>query len=380
MKKYLIALGFIVKGTAKKWSVAFPYWREVEADGLSDIAEEVARMYGYHLIEGKLPEGILPNELPNQQFTHEHDLKNALCGAGYTELYTYSFVSRQDVSRAGLDPDHDALALRNPLSVEMTDMRPWLGISMLKAVAQNEKEREVLRLFELSAEYHPRGGELPDERQKLIVASAGKQGKNGKEFYDIKGIAEYLARILSIPSFRFEKINAPSKAPWVGRYHPSRVLLCKSGPATTGASGASSDILGVVGEVHPSLLRAYGIENRVAFLEWEMKAILPLIGMGRIYQAPSPYPKVLRDIAFLVSKDVEYAVIEKAMRSVDPLIVTVELFDQYEGKGVPEGLLSLAFHISYASSERTLKGEEADKAHLKLSHMLKERFDAKVRD
>lgn len=369
MKKYLTALGFSVSGGAKKWGVKFPYWREVEADGVADIAEEVARMYGYHRIPGVLPQGDLPFEIQSVQFTHEHEVKEALRGAGFTELYTYSFVARDSVARAGFDPDRDALALANPLTSEMAHMRPWLGISLLKAVAENEKTRDELKLFELSSEYHPRAGELPDERQKLIVLSAGREEREGAHFYAAKGVAEHLAEVLALPNFGYEKVGS-IKAPWVKHYHPSRVLLVKSG----------RDILGVVGELHPQLLRAYGIEQRVAFLEWEMRVVYPLIGQGRAYEPPPAYPPVKRDIAFVVSKEKEYAVIHGAIAKLDPLIAGVELFDQYAGKGVPEGHRSLAFHIQYASAERTLTAQEAEKVHIKLSRMLKERFDAKVRD
>lgn len=393
MKEYLTRLGFKVSGGAKQWSVVFPYWRTLEADGTADIAEEVARMYGYHKIPGMLPQGDLPTETPNPQFTHERMIKEALRGAGFTELYTYSFVSGDDLARAGFDEARDALAIANPLSGELTHLRPWLGISVLKAVEHNQKEREVLKLFELSAEYHsqgrpstssgskilvpersPKGGvkglpTLPDERQKLIVVSAGREARDGEHFYAIKGAAEHLAEVLSLRDFGYEKVGT-TKAPWVAHYHPARVLLCKSG----------RDILGVVGELHPQLLRAYGIEHRVAFLEWEMKALLPLVGSGRTYTAPPAYPPVKRDIAFIVSCEVEYSKLHGAIAQIDPLVSHVELFDQYEGKGVPEGHRSLAFHITYSSPERTLTAEEADRVHKNLVRMLEKQFNARVRD
>jgi len=294
-------------------------------------------------------------------------------------VYTYSFVSRDEVVRAGLDPERDALALTNPLTSDITHMRPWLGISLLKAIAQNEKQQDRVQLFELSSEYHPRNADLPEERQKLIVACAGAETHEGDFFFAVKGIAEHLAGVLHLPALTFGKVSSTPKAPWVTHYHPSRVLLCKSGPATTGARGASRDILGVVGEIHPSLLSAYGIEQRVAFLEWETKVFLPLIGSGRAYQAPLQYPKVLRDIAFVISKEVEYAALHRAMAKIDPLVHEVELFDQYEGKGVPAQHRSLALHISYVSPERTLTAQEAERVHEKLGKMLQEEFGVELR-
>ncbi len=370
MKKYLTALGFKVAGGAGTWTITFPYWREVEAGGLADIVEEVARMHGYHTLPSVLPPGVLPDEAPNIQFVHEHAIKEVLRGAGCTEVYTYSFVSADDIRRASLDPAHDALMLSNPLTSELTHMRPWLGISMLKTVAQNEKERARMQLFELSNEYHPRGAELPDERQKLIVACAGTEQYEGDFFFAVKGIAEHLSAALHLPALSFEKVAGAGNGPWVTHYHPSRVLLCKTG----------RDILGVVGELHPSLIRAYGIANRVAFLEWEVKVLLPHIGSGRAYRAPLAYPPVKRDIAFVVNKEVEYATLHATISKVDSLVYSVELFDQYEGKGVPAGHRSIAFHISYVSSERTLTAQEADRVHEKLVKMLETKFNAKIRD
>ncbi len=368
MKKYLSSLGFKVTGGAKSWTVTFPFWRFLEADGTADLAEEVARMHGYHKLPGVLPEGELSFELPQKQFVQEQTIKEVLRGAGFTEAYTYSFVAQSDLEHAGFNLQ-DALALTNPLSSEATHLRPWLGISMLKAVAQNEKQRDRLQLFEISSEYHPVADNLPEERQKLIVLSSGREEHDGAHFYAVKGIAEHLAGFLDLPEFSYEKVGS-THAPWVKHYHPARVLLVKCG----------RDILGVVGELHPTLLHAYGIEHRVAFLEWEMRTLYSLIGQDRKYTPPLPYPPVKRDIALIVSRDYEYAKLHAAIAKVDQLVHAVELFDQYEGQGVPDGYRSLAFHVSYASPEKTLTSEEAQRVHDKLAKMLEKQFGAKIRD
>ena len=408
MKKYLTALGFKVSGSAKKWSVAFPYWRTVEADGVADISEEVARMYGYHNLPSVLPAGTLPDEAPNPDFAHEQTVKDILRGAGFTELYTYSFVSSDDIIKAGLDAGEDAAAIANPLTSELTHMRPWLGISILRAIEKNQTMADVLKFFELSNEYHPRHSghsepahqsearcgvllreesralqngilrriapqddtacQLPEERQKLIVAGAGKEEHDGENFYIIKGLAEYLAVTLGLPKLSF--VPAPKSSALYKWFHPARVIWCKAG----------EDFLGPLGEAHPTLLKAFGITRRVAFLDWEIKALFPLIGKGRVYKSPLAYPPVKRDVAFIVSKSVQYASILETIVKLDPLIYEVELFDQYEGKGVPADSRSLAFHITYASYERTLTAEEAERVHDKLTKILKEKFDAKVRE
>lgn len=373
MKEYLTRLGFKVSGTGKRWQITFPFWRFLEADGVADIAEEVARMYGYHKLPSVLPEGTLPSNLPDQDLVKAHTLKEVLRGAGFTEVYTYSLISEEDIRKANFNPQSDALRLTNPLSSEMTHLRPWLGISMLSAVEKNENLGRSLKLFEVSAEYHPRGGnqsELPEEREKLIAACAGPEEWEGEHFFSVKGIAEHLAKTLGLPALSFEKVGKTEKAPWVSRYHPVRVLICK----------ANHDIIGVVGELHPQLLKAYGIEHRIAFLEWEVKALLAHVGSGRTYHAPAPFPAVKRDISFVVPKTVEYAEIVRTMKSVDVLLADVEFFDQYEGKGVPEEYRSLAFHLAYSSPERTLTSEEAEKAHTKLIKMLEKQFGVKIRE
>ena len=134
-----------------------------------------------------------------------------------------------------------------------------------------------------------------------------------------------------------------------------------------------------MGELHPVLLRAYGIERRVAFVELEVNVCAPLMGKGRVYQAPLPYPVVKRDIAFIVSKEVEYQELCEALGKVDHLIGRVELFDTYEGHEIGLGNISMAFHLDYVSSERTLTIEEADKAHGKVVKMLEQKFGAKIR-
>lgn len=368
MKKYLTALGFKVSGSAKNWSITFPYWRDIEAGGVADIAEEVARMHGYYKLPSILPQDAPPDEPPDPQYAKEQRIKEILCGAGYTELYTYSFVSAKDLTQAGFDSGQ-TLALVNPLTSDLAYMRTWLGISILKAIEKNQDAQDVIKLFEFSREYHPHSNNLPDERQKLIAVCAGKEEQEGEQLYAVKGLAEHLAGVLGLPAVTFEKVGSIA-APWVKHYHPSRVLVCKAG----------HDILGVVGEIHPSLCKRFGIEKRVAFLEWEANAFLPLVGQGRSYTPPLPYPAVKRDLAFIVSKKAEYAELYKMIDKADPLVHEVELFDQYEGEGVAKGERSIAFHISYADPTRTLKAEEADKVHNKLIKKLKKQFKAKIRE
>ncbi len=370
MKKDLAKLGFKIAESASQWKITFPYWRTIEADGVADIAEEVARMYGYHRLPSILPKSVPSADPPSNIFSLEHGVKEIMRGAGYTEAYTYSFVSGDEVTRAGGDLD-DAVALLNPLSSELTHLRPWLGISMLKAIQKNQESGRVLHLFELSDEYYGAGkGKLPEERQKLIACVSGKD-ENERLFYEVKGIAEHLASLLGLPLVTFEKFATKTKESWVAsRYHPSRVVVTRAG----------GDILGVVGEIHPRLIRAFGIEDRVAFLEWDFQTLAPLMGKGRAYRPPSLYPPVKRDISFMVSKGIEYQRLFIAMQNVDPLLSSVEFFDSYEGKGVPAGCRSLAFHIRYASEVRTLTAPEADAAHAKLTVMLKKEFNATVRD
>ena len=145
---------------------------------------------------------------------------------------------------------------------------------------------------------------------------------------------------------------------------------------------SASDEIEISLEVQPSttLVKAYGLEQRVALLEWEAQVLYPLIGKGRVLRVPLPYPPVKRDIALVVSKEVEYAELKAAIIGIDPLLRDAELFDMYEGKGVPEGSRSVAFHLSYVSPERTLTAQEAERVHEKLTKMLEQKFKAKIRD
>ena len=172
-------------------TVTVPSWRrDVTID--VDIIEEVARIFGYHNIQSKLPAAEPPVVLPDPQLSREQDIKTRLRDWGYTELYTYSMISEKTMDIFNLDK-HKAYKITNPLSEEWVYMRPSLAPSMLAAIKENFKHTKELKLFELSMVYEYRKNDLPLETPTLIVAWTGQHLPAGRQEYrEAKGIADAL--------------------------------------------------------------------------------------------------------------------------------------------------------------------------------------------
>ena len=139
-------------------------------------------------------------------------------------------------------------------------------------------------------------------------------------------------------------------------------------------------LVGVLGEVHPSVIEQFGISARVAVADLDLAPILAAVGTRTAPSPPPEFPSVKRDLAIAVDRRTPYAEIAAVLTAFDPLLDDAELFDQYEGAGVAIGKKSLAFHLTYRSPKRTLTATETDALQEKLLRALRDRFGAEVRE
>lgn len=358
-------LGFKIKDSGKKLTAEVPWWRDHDIEAGRDLVEEIARVYGYGKIPAKVPMDIAPRK-SDAIIVWEDRIKDLLASAGYTELYGYSFVSKDLLAKAGFD-SKELLHVQNPLTVDLEVMRPSLIPQLLDAVANNQERADVLRLFECSNVYLRKDGKkgnwnnLPDEDPQCVIGYI--EHKNDTPWRDAKGIVEYIFDTLDITDIKWKRESKDDI------WHPGRGVQAYK----------DNILLATVGEISPKYTEAFKIESRVGAAQLELRNIIKFAKTHKSYIPPMPYPESKRDLAIVVSEDVEYRDIELAILKADEKILNVEWFDTYQGKGVAEGKKSVAMHLTIGSKDKTLTSQEIDGVVNEALLASKEKFGAELR-
>ena len=360
-------LGFDITQKGETITAVVPWWRDLDIESGRDLIEEVARVYGYANIPPVVPVGVAVT-LMSDELVWEDRIRTTLQGAGLTETYSYSFVSDELMQRCGFDPAV-MLHLQNELSSDFSMMRTTLLPSLLAVASENRERAEELRLFEIANVYLPKKGmkktkagllwtDLPDEQLELGAVLYGMKNP----WRHAKGTVEHFLREMQIGDVRWERASNE------GFWHPGRSVQAFVGKT----------LLATLGEVHPNIARRFKLDD-VACLHMPVESLLKHVTEAPSFAPISVYPPVLRDLAILVNRRVEFADIERDIRSVDTLLTHVEWFDTYEGKGLPTGMKSVAVHLTFSSPEKTLESDAIDAVMKKITTSLKEKFKAEVR-
>lgn len=363
IKKILQSLGFAVAVRGAALSARVPHFRSNDIATGRDLIEEIARIYGYHNLPAIIPTGEIPVRPRDAEFTWEERLRDALAGAGYAEILSYSLISKALLSRLGLPPT-EPLRLANPLSADLLYLRTELLSSMLQVIHENQEHVHRGSFFEIAHVYLPREADLPRETPHVLAASFGTD-EGADLFLAVKGLVEsFFSRYgISDWSLELRRVSAPQM------FHPGRCLSVMVG-------GHS---VGTVAEVHPRILREFSISHRVAVFDLDIGAFVVQGKTGRRYEPIPLYPAVKRDVSFVLEARISYADMVKTLRGADSLLASVEIFDTYIGRGVPEGKKSVAFHLEYRLPVRTLTSEEVDAVHERVLAALRDKLDATIR-
>ena len=328
--------------------VIVPSWRG-DVEGIADLAEEVARFYGYN----KIPTTLMRGQTTLGSFTPEQKLENRLgelCRAcGYSEIITYSFISPTYYDKIRWPEDYAArksFKILNPLGEDTSIMRTTTLPSMLEILTRNWNYRnKSARLYEVGRIYLS-GGEdgLASETKVLTLGAYGED----IDFYAMKGAIEAILKDIRAKDVHFE---GPSGAPSDASYHPGRCATVWSG----------SDCIGVFGQIHPLVARNYGVDGELYCAELSFDELMNAKGPDPLY-APLPrFPAVTRDIAVVCDRDVTVGALEKCItRAGGKLLREVSLFDIYQGQGIPEDKKSVAFNLVLRSDEGTITAAQAD--------------------
>ena len=328
--------------------VIVPSWRG-DVEGIADLAEEVARFYGYN----KIPTTLMRGQTTLGSFTPEQKLENRLgelCRAcGYSEIITYSFISPTYYDKIRWPGDYAArksFKILNPLGEDTSIMRTTTLPSMLEILTRNWNYRnKSARLYEVGRIYLS-GGEdgLASETKVLTLGAYGED----MDFYAMKGAIEAILKDIRAKDVHFE---GPSGAPSDASYHPGRCATVWSG----------SDCIGVFGQIHPLVARNYGVDGELYCAELSFDELMNAKGPDPLYTPLPRFPAVTRDIAVVCCRDVTVGTLEKCItRAGGKLLREVSLFDIYQGQGIPEDKKSVAFNLVLRSDEGTITAAQAD--------------------
>jgi phenylalanyl-tRNA synthetase beta chain len=343
--------------------VIVPSWRG-DVQGMADLAEEVARFYGYNKIPNTLTHGeTTRGGLTNAQ-KFERSLGVACRALGYDEIITYSFISPSCYDKIRLpenSPLRRSLKILNPLGEDTSIMRTTVLPSMLDILTRNYNYRnKSARLYELGKIYLPREDGLADEPKVLSLGAYG----DGIDFFAFKGAVEAVLREARIPDVRFASC-ADNTA-----YHPGRCAKVYSGERE----------LGVFGQIHPLVALGYGMETEVYAAELSFEALCALRCGEKLYQPLPRFPAATRDIAVVCAEPVTVGALESCIRdAAGGLLREVTLFDIYRGAGILPGMKSVAFSLVLRADDRSLTSEEADATMKRIVDALGSRLDAHLR-
>ena len=368
VERILTSLGMQVNASGEGWSVTPPGARfDIEIE--EDLIEEIARVHGYNRIPATDLGGTVRFSKDTEQVVTVPSFRDALVNRGYYEAINFSFVGEDELT--ALHMNERVIPLANPLSADISIMRPALLPGLLKAAAHNlHRQQPVLRLMETGTVFHRDQSGMRSESQHLAGVVAGLshieqwgESKREVDFFDVKGDVEALLRMtLSQPNH----IRFVAKA-WA-HTHPGRSAAIYSG----------EQLLGYVGQLHPSVAEAFEIETPVYCFELDL-TVLSAANLPKATDI-SRFPSIRRDIAVELEEAVPYGKVSETIRDVaGEHLVNHVLFDVYRGKGVETGCKSLAMGLILQDTSRTLTDSEVDETMRCVIEALKNRHGAKLR-
>ncbi|MEA5533991.1 phenylalanine--tRNA ligase subunit beta [Crocosphaera sp. XPORK-15E] len=355
-----------VKGKTNVWSVAIPSYRYRDLEREIDLIEEVARLYGYDHFCDELPDKTEAGGLSLEDQT-QRKVREVFRAVGLTELVQYSLVK----------PEGAQVILANPLFAEYSALRTNLFDGLIDAFAYNQSQGNgALNGFEIGRVFRRIDGEIHEQDNLAGIMGGdflpqGRWTRSGKPnpmtWYEAKGILDSIFQRLGLvveyqPDSQDERL------------HPGR----------TASLWLNGKRLGTFGQIHPQLRQQRDLIDAVYAFELDFNCLLNALNKDNLltphFQTYSAYPAVERDLAFFASLKVTVAELTKTMNKAGGnLLAGVELFDDYQGKNVPEGQRSLAFSLAYRSGDRTLTDEDVEPVHDKIRQTLVKEFDVSLR-
>ena len=359
MKKILLDLGFTLDGDV----IHIPSWRG-DVEHYSDIAEEVARFYGYNNIPTRFTGAISTcgGFTPVQQSERR---VGELCRAmGLDEIITYSFISPSYYDKIRMPADsplRDSLRILNPLGEDTSIMRTTILPSMLEILTRNYNYRnKSAALYEIGRIYLKRADGLADEPKIVSMGAYGPE----MNFFRIKGWVEELCSGLGIDKLHFaaERENQS--------YHPGRCAKVWCGET----------YIGILGQIHPAVAANYGVDAEMYCAELSFDALHSLRGGIPVYKPLPRFPAVTRDIAVVCGAEIPVGdMVDHIMAEGGQYLKGCRIFDVYTGHHIAEGKKSVAFSLTMRADDQTLTDDHAEETVKKVLAALERKFGASIR-
>ncbi len=355
--------------------------------GVSDLSEEVARMYGYQNIPETRLNGELPTQRGNELLDKEERVRDVLVELGLQEVINYRLTTPE--REALIYPKASApgntveyVRLKNPMTPDRVVMRRSLLSSVLDTLERNTRLRDLLELFEIGPVFLPgKAGDLPAEPRRLAIAMSGlrqepgwdQQAKNNLDFYDLKGVIEAMLEMLHVAGLSNENVRyEPAENP---TFHPGKAA------AVIVSQPDGDRAIGVFGELHPLVKENFDVGAApVLAADIDLDALMAVIPWRYQTESVPVHPPVLEDIAVIVDEDVPAARVEQVIRQAGGMtLARVRLFDVFRSEAFGAGKKSLAYNLTYQAPERTLTDAEAAQVRQKIIRRLEQELGAKLR-
>lgn len=380
VRRALKALQFDYREEPKRqFTVSAPTYRP-DLTREIDLIEEVARLHGFNNIPTSLPLSPLAEHSPPTHRPLECRLREVLVACGLAEAISYSFINPLWIEHLGLDrnaPRGRPVPLSNPLSGEQSVLRTMLLPGLLDSLQRNiSRQQTSSKLFEYgtvfiaAAQNQKQSEAQPAEERHLALAICGARQalswtsqREMVNFFDIKGIVEQMASAFQVSSLALE----PTEETFL---HPQRALAIRCGGTA----------IGVLGEMHPDVLDRFDLPVGVFVLELQIKPFFAASTPVPTFTEAPRYPASQRDLAILVGESLPAAEVEAAIRKIAPVwLREITLFDSYRGKSIPAGKKSLAYSLTFQTSERTLTDAEVNEQFEAILASLSKQFQATLR-
>ena len=371
--RILTSLGFSATGTGDVIEVWVPSWRR-DVQGEADLVEEIARVASLTKLQPvplPRPSAGVPSAVLTPMQKRERSARRTIAALGYNECVTYSFIDKASAELFG--GGSDATMLENPISSEMSHMRPALLPGLLQAAARNQARGMMdLALFEVGAAFQ--GGEPGEQHLQaagILIGHSGPRDPLGArravDVFDIKADAEAALAAIGAPAKAQILRNAPA---W---WHPGRSGMICLGP---------KKVLGIFGELHPKILKAMDVKGpAMAFTLFPEEVPMPRsVNASRGALAISDLQSVERDFAFVVDAQVEALDLVNAAAGADKALVQeVRVFDEFIGGSLGEGKKSIALAVRLQPKDKTLTEDEIEAVGVKIIEKVSKATGAMLR-
>lgn len=330
-----------------------------------DVAEEIARIYGYNVIESTVIQSPSIRTGKSRKQILRDMITESLLASGLNESISYSFISPKVFDKILIPKDSElrnVVKIRNPLGEDFSVMRTTTLHSMMECLQRNySRNNEFARLFEIGKVYLPALDEnkLPEEKNTITIGMYGNV-----DYFDLKGIVENLLEVLGIENVSYVRESANPT------FHPGK----------TASVMLKNKCLGVIGEIHPDVSENYGVEERCYVAEISLDELIENASTKKEYEPIPKFPAVTRDMAVIVDEDILVQQIEDIIkRQGGSILESYKLFDVYKGIQVPPNKKSVAYSITYRDKNKTLTEKEVEKVHNKIVKTLEHLIGAELR-